>query len=68
MRSNAESLAAFAAASLASLRVKSFFTGPRCGPPMEALIVDELIEQIRLTARALAEFGSHLFDPTIRLG
>ena len=35
---------------------------------MEASIVDELIEQIRLTARALAEFGSHLFDPTIRLG
>ena len=27
-----------------------------------------LIEQIRLAAAALAEFGSHLFDPTIRLG
>src|SRR5579864_5296381 len=34
---------------------------------MEALIVD-LIEQIRLAAAALAEFGSHLFNPTIRLG
>jgi len=30
--------------------------------------VDEFIEQIRLAALALAEFGSHLFDPTIRLG
>jgi len=30
--------------------------------------VDEIFEQIRLAARALAEFGSHLFDPTIRLG
>ena len=28
----------------------------------------ELIEQIRLAARAFAEFGAHLFDPTIRLG
>ena len=34
---------------------------------METLIVD-FIEQIRLAAAALAEFGSHLFDPTIRLG
>jgi uncharacterized protein len=32
------------------------------------LIVDELTEQIRLAALALAKFGSHLFDPTIRLG
>jgi uncharacterized protein len=30
--------------------------------------VDEIFEQIRLAARSLAEFGSHLFDPTIRLG
>ncbi|HWS08717.1 MAG TPA: YcjX family protein, partial [Xanthobacteraceae bacterium] len=30
--------------------------------------MDELFEQIRLAALALAEFGSHLFDPTIRLG
>ena len=28
----------------------------------------DLIEQIRLAALALADFGSHLFDPTIRLG
>jgi len=30
--------------------------------------VNEFIEQIRLAARALVEFGGHLFDPTIRLG
>jgi uncharacterized protein len=30
--------------------------------------VDEFFEQIRLAALALAEFGGHLFDPTIRLG
>ena len=30
--------------------------------------MDEFIEQIRLAARALVEFGGHLFDPTIRLG
>ena len=28
----------------------------------------EFIEEIRLAARALAEFGVHLFNPTIRLG
>ena len=28
----------------------------------------ELIEQIRLATQALAEFGAHLFNPTIRLG
>jgi predicted YcjX-like family ATPase len=28
----------------------------------------ELIEQVRLAARALVEFSGHLFDPTIRLG
>jgi predicted YcjX-like family ATPase len=30
--------------------------------------VAEFIEEIRLAARALAEFGVHLFNPTIRLG
>jgi hypothetical protein len=30
--------------------------------------VDELIEQIRLVTLAVAEFGAHLFNPTIRLG
>jgi uncharacterized protein len=30
--------------------------------------VAELIEQIRLASQALAEFGAHLFNPTIRLG
>jgi predicted YcjX-like family ATPase len=30
--------------------------------------VNEFIEQVRLAARALVEFGGHLFDPTIRLG
>ena len=28
----------------------------------------ELIEQVRLAARALVEFSGHLFDPTLRLG
>ena len=28
----------------------------------------ELIEQVRLAARALVEFSGHLFDPTVRLG
>ena len=28
----------------------------------------ELVEQIRLATQALAEFGAHLFNPTIRLG
>jgi uncharacterized protein len=28
----------------------------------------EFFEQIRLAARAFAEFGVHLFDPTVRLG
>jgi len=31
-------------------------------------MVDELIEQIRLATKAIADFGIHLFDPTIRLG
>ena len=30
--------------------------------------ISDLIEQTRLTARALLEFGSHLVHPTIRLG
>ena len=30
--------------------------------------MDELIEQIRLATKAIADFGIHLFDPTIRLG
>jgi len=30
--------------------------------------VDEFLEQIRLATQALAEFGVHLFNPTIRLG
>jgi predicted YcjX-like family ATPase len=30
--------------------------------------VTQAIEQARLAARALVEFGGHLFDPTIRLG
>jgi uncharacterized protein len=30
--------------------------------------VPELIEQVRLATQALAEFGVHLFNPTIRLG
>jgi predicted YcjX-like family ATPase len=30
--------------------------------------VFEFLEQIRLAGRAFAEFSSHLFDPTIRLG
>jgi predicted YcjX-like family ATPase len=30
--------------------------------------VAELVEQIRLATQALAEFGAHLFNPTIRLG
>jgi len=30
--------------------------------------VPDLIEQIRLATQALAEFGVHLFNPTIRLG
>ncbi len=30
--------------------------------------MNEFIEQVRLAARALVEFGGHLFDPTIRLG
>ena len=30
--------------------------------------MDELIEQVRLVALAIAEFSSHLFDPTLRLG
>ena len=30
--------------------------------------MDEFIEQIRLATQALAEFGLHLFNPTIRLG
>jgi predicted YcjX-like family ATPase len=30
--------------------------------------IQDLIEQSRLTARAVLDFGSHLFDPTIRLG
>jgi uncharacterized protein len=34
----------------------------------ECNILNELIEQIRLAARAFAEFSVHLFDPTIRLG
>jgi uncharacterized protein len=34
----------------------------------ECAVLIELIEQIRLAARAFAEFGVHLFDPTIRLG
>ena len=32
------------------------------------LVVLELIEQVRLAARALVEFSGHLFDPTLRLG
>ena len=28
----------------------------------------ELFEQIRLATQALAEFGAHLFNPTVRLG
>src|SRR5437764_7231722 len=30
--------------------------------------VSDIIEQARLAARAFAEFGSHLFNPTVRLG
>ena len=30
--------------------------------------VSQILEQARLTARALAEFGAHLFNPTVRLG
>jgi predicted YcjX-like family ATPase len=30
--------------------------------------VSDIIEQARLAARAVAEFGSHLFNPTVRLG
>ena len=30
--------------------------------------MDEIIEQIRLATQALAEFGAHLFNPTVRLG
>ena len=30
--------------------------------------VSQILEQARLTARALAEFGGHLFNPTVRLG
>ena len=36
--------------------------------PIRNLVVAEFIEEIRLAARALAEFGVHLFNPTIRLG
>jgi predicted YcjX-like family ATPase len=32
------------------------------------IVVFEFVEQARLVARAIVEFGSHLFDPTIRLG
>jgi uncharacterized protein len=39
-----------------------------CRRPAGALVVDELIEQIRQATQALAEFGVHLFNPTIRLG
>ena len=31
-------------------------------------IVSDIIEQARLAARALAEFGEHLLHPTVRLG
>ena len=31
-------------------------------------IVSDIIEQARLAARAFAEFGGHLFNPTVRLG
>lgn len=30
--------------------------------------MNEIIEQIRLATQALAEFGAHLFSPTVRLG
>ena len=30
--------------------------------------VSDIIEQARLAARAFAEFGNHLFNPTVRLG
>src|SRR3954447_20621732 len=30
--------------------------------------IQDLIEQSRLTARAVLDFGQHLFNPTIRLG
>ena len=33
-----------------------------------APIVSDIIEQARLAARALAEFGGHLVHPTVRLG
>jgi hypothetical protein len=33
-----------------------------------ATVLDDLLEQARLAARALVEFGQHLFNPTIRLG
>jgi predicted YcjX-like family ATPase len=30
--------------------------------------ISDLLEQARLTARAIAEYGEHLFSPTVRLG
>ena len=30
--------------------------------------MDEIIEQIRLATQAIAEFGAHLVNPTVRLG
>ena len=32
------------------------------------IVVQELIEQARISAQALVEFGGHLLHPTIRLG
>jgi len=37
-------------------------------PPAMIESVTQAIEQARLAARALVEFGGHLFDPTVRLG
>ena len=36
--------------------------------PRMALNLSDIVEEARLTARALRDFGDHLFNPTVRLG
>src|SRR3979409_286115 len=37
-------------------------------PPRMALRLSDIVEEARLSARALKDYGEHFFNPTIRLG
>jgi len=41
---------------------------PRAVHPTWHLVFSEIVEQARLSARALLDYGDNLFNPTVRLG